>query len=519
VVDAVRAALANRYAIERELGSGGMATVYLARDLKHHRAVAVKVLKPELAAAVGPERFLREIRITAQLNHPHILPLLDSGEAEGLLYYVMPHVSGGSLRQRLCDDRTLPIQDAVRITDAVASALDHAHRQGVVHRDMKPENILFSEGHAIVADFGIAKVVSAVSRDQLTRSGFPLGTPGYMSPEQAAGSTAQDPRTDVFGLACVTYEMLIGETPGMWPGEDAVRTGRFLDATSDHRARLDGLPGRLEQTLVKALAMRPADRYASPGAFAGALADSSEHGAKLGSSVAREVIQRAVALDADRVTEEGALSVGGVEQVAAEVGIPPARVREALGELDRPPDALPVSKPEFRKGRLSTDRVIPGRLAEADYEVLVDEIQRSLGFVGSVSRVGGTLNWNGTKPGFVGRDVRVTITRGSDDTRVHVEEHIDLRGFSMFAPAWGAAGGALATLATMMFLGLPDVAAVLAIPTAIAGAALTATSIPRGLARKYAPQLEGLADKLAAQVRHRALPDVPDRDSENGGIG
>jgi hypothetical protein len=483
-----------------------MATVYLAQDRKHEREVAVKVLKPDLAAAVGPERFLREIRITAQLNHPHILPLLDSGEADGLLYYVMPHVSGGSLRQRLRSDTKLPIGDTVRITEHVASALDHAHRLGVVHRDMKPENILFSEGHAIVADFGIAKVVSAVSRDQLTRSGFPLGTPGYMSPEQAAGSTSQDPRTDVFGLACVTYEMLIGETPGMWPAEEAVRMGRFLDASADHRERLDSLPGRLEQTLVKALAMRPADRYESPGEFAGALAGSSEHGAKLGDAVVRDVVERATALDAEHPTEEGALSVGGMEQVAAEAGIPPARVREALGELERPRDALRVSKPEFRKGRLSTDRTIPGRVAEADYEMLVDEIQRALGFVGSVSRVGGTLNWNGTKPGFVGRDVRVTITRGRDDTRVHVEEHIDLRGFSMFAPAWGAAGGALATLSTMLYLGLPDVTAILAIPMAIAGAALTATGVPRGLARKYAPQLENLADRLAAQVRQRALP-------------
>jgi hypothetical protein len=324
----------------------------------------------------------------------------------------------------------------------------------------------------------------------------------------------------VFGLACVTFEMLIGETPGMWPAEGAVRMGRFLDASADHRERLDELPGRLEQTLVKALAMRPADRYESPGEFAIALAGSSEHGAKLADAVVRDVVERAAALDAEHLSEEGALSVGGVEQVAAEAGIAPAHVRGALEELERVSDALPaesgargLSKPEFRKGRLSTDRTIPGRLAEADYEMLVDEIQRALGFVGSVSRVGGTLNWNGTKPGFVGRDVRVTITRGQNDTRVHVEEHIDLRGFSMFAPAWGAAGGALVTLGTMLSLGLPDVTAILAIPMAFAGAALTATGIPRGLARKYAPQLENLADRLAAQVQQRALPGASDHDN------
>ena len=511
MVDAVTTALADRYAVERVLGSGGMATVYLARDRKHDRQVAVKVLKSDLAAAVGPERFLREIRITARLNHPHILPLLDSGDAGGFLYYVMPHVSGGSLRQRLRGDAMLSIQDAVRITEQVASALDHAHRLGVVHRDMKPENILFSEGHAIVADFGIAKVVSAVSRDQLTRSGFPLGTPGYMSPEQAAGSTAQDPRTDVFGLACVTYEMLVGETPGMWPSDEAVRMGRFLDASSDHRERLNRLPGHLEQTLVKALAMRPAGRYASPGDFASALAGSAEHGAKLGDAAVRDVVERAAALDAEHFDEDGALSVGGVEQVAAEAGIPPARVREAIGELERARAGVPAvasgsAKPAFRKGRLSIDRTVPGRMDEADYEILVDEIQRALGFVGSVSRVGGTLNWNGTKPGFVGRDVRVTITRGRDDTRVHVEEHIDLRGFSMFAPAWGAAGGALATLGLMLYLGLPGEASVIALPMAFVGAALVATGIPRGLARKYAPELESLADRLAAHVERRALP-------------
>ncbi|UCC49393.1 MAG: serine/threonine protein kinase, partial [Gemmatimonadota bacterium] len=265
--DRVRAALAGRYAIERELGSGGMATVYLARDFKHGRKVAVKVLRPELAVALGSDRFLHEIRITAQLNHPHILPLLDSGEADGLLYYVMPYVAGGSLRGLLIRERRLPLDAAVRITQQVALALEHAHRLGVVHRDVKPENILFSEGHAVVADFGIAKAVSTAGPESLTRSGFSVGTPGYMSPEQATRIADLDERTDVYSLACVVYEMLVGETPALWPMEEAQRLGRFIDAPPKHRECLDGLPGRVEQVLVRALAVRPADRFASPVEF------------------------------------------------------------------------------------------------------------------------------------------------------------------------------------------------------------------------------------------------------------
>jgi len=329
----IKAALADSYVIDRELGVGGMATVYLAQDLKHQRQVAVKVLKPELAAALGSERFLREIRITAQLNHPHILPLLDSGAADGFLYYVMPYVAGESLRQRLSRGAVVPLADVVRVTQQVAAALDHAHRHGVIHRDIKPENILFSEGLAIVADFGIAKAVSVAGRTALTRSGFPLGTPGYMSPEQAAGISELDARTDVCGLACVVYEMLVGETPGVWPMPDEVKVGRFLELSQGHRERLDRLPGRVEQVLVRALAIRPAERFATPVDFAAGLAAASERGAKLADSAVQQILGRAAQIDAGRPTEGSALSLAGVEQVAAEVGIPPQRVREAAGEL------------------------------------------------------------------------------------------------------------------------------------------------------------------------------------------
>ena len=196
-------ALEDRYTLQRELGRGGMATVYLAEDLRHGRRVAIKVLKPELAVVLGSERFLREIKLTAQLNHPHILPLLDSGEAGGLLYYVMPYLVGESLRDRLKLEKQLPIDDALRVTREVADALDYAHQNKVVHRDIKPDNILFQAGHAVVADFGIARAISAAGGEKLTTLGTAVGTPEYMSPEQAGGEDDIDGRSDQYALACV----------------------------------------------------------------------------------------------------------------------------------------------------------------------------------------------------------------------------------------------------------------------------------------------------------------------------
>ena len=221
-----------------------MATVYLATDVKHGRSVAVKVLRPDLAASIGAERFLREIQLAARLQHPHILLLIDSGEAAGFLYYVMPFVDGESLRGRLDREGTLPAPEVLDLARQVADALDYAHRHGVVHRDIKPENILLSDGHAIVADFGIAKALTAASDKSLTRTGFPVGTVGYMSPEQAAGFADLNERSDVFSLGCVVYEMVVGLVPGMWPSEESGRVLRFLEAPAEHRAALDRLPGR-----------------------------------------------------------------------------------------------------------------------------------------------------------------------------------------------------------------------------------------------------------------------------------
>src|SRR5688500_11335628 len=207
-LDLLAAALADRYRIERELGTGGMATVYLAEDVRHRRKVALKVLYPELSAVLGPERFLKEIELTASLQHPHILPLFDSGSADGQLFYVMPFVEGETLRTRLERERQLPVGDAVRLATEVADALSYAHGRGVVHRDIKPENVLLQGGHALVADFGIALAVQHAGGQRMTQTGLSLGTPQYMSPEQAMGEKAVDARTDVYALGAVTYEML-----------------------------------------------------------------------------------------------------------------------------------------------------------------------------------------------------------------------------------------------------------------------------------------------------------------------
>jgi hypothetical protein len=361
------------------------------------------VLKPDLAAALGAERFLREIRITAQLNHPHILPLLDSGEAGEFLYYVMPYAAGESLRRRLNQRDPLSLDVVIPIVKPVAAALGHAHRHGVIHRDIKPENILFSEGLPIVSDFGIAKAVSSVGRDALTRSGFPLGTPGYMSPEQAAGNTDLDERTDVCGLACVVYEMLIGETPGVWSTPDEVKVGRFSELTAGHRERLERFPGRVEQVLVKALAIRPAQRIATPLEFVDALVAVAEPSAKVRDDKVHEILERAAELQDERETEDAALSIGGVEQVAAEVGIAPQRVREALDEVERPRASVLVPQrvtvpTRFTKDTLLLDRAVVGEVTESEHAALVDEIQSTLGIVGHVSTVGKSLTWSPAAP-------------------------------------------------------------------------------------------------------------------------
>jgi len=267
-LDRLKAALADRYMIERELGRGGMATVYLAKDLKHHRQVAIKVLDPELAHAIGHGRFLQEIEIAAQLNHPHILPLHDSGDANGLLYYVMPYVEGESLRDRLDREGQLPMEDVSQIVEEVADALSYAHSLGVIHRDIKPENILFTAGHAVVSDFGIAKAVDAAGGQSLTETGLAIGTPTYMSPEQAGGEKKADGRSDIYSLGCVAYEMLGGQPPFTGPTPQAILARHSLDPVPPLRTVRPAISASVEGALDKALAKTPADRFRSAKDFA-----------------------------------------------------------------------------------------------------------------------------------------------------------------------------------------------------------------------------------------------------------
>ncbi len=265
------AALAGHYTIERELGQGGMATVYLARDLKHDRNVAIKVLKPELGEIIGPERFLREIKTTANLRHPHIVPLYDSGNAGPLLYYVMPFVEGESLRDRMDRDGQLPVDDAIRITREVAGALEYAHAHGVIHRDIKPENIMLDDGHAVVADFGIARALSAAGAEKITQTGISLGTPMYMSPEQTAGGGDLDSRTDEYSLACVCFEMLGGQPPFTGPTAAAItRQHMVVEAPPISNLRA-GAPPAIVAALKQAMAKDPVDRFGTLKKFSDAL--------------------------------------------------------------------------------------------------------------------------------------------------------------------------------------------------------------------------------------------------------
>ncbi len=270
-IDRVTAALSDRYLLERELGAGGMATVYLAHDVRHDRDVAIKVLRPELAAALGAERFLTEVKITARLDHPHILTLIDSGDADGTLFYVMPFVRGESLRARLTREHQLGVEEALSISRQIASALDYAHRQGVIHRDIKPENILLHEGEAFLTDFGIALAVKEAGGDRLTGTGLSLGTPSYMSPEQAAGERDLDARSDIYALGAVTYEMLAGEPPVTGASVQAMIAKLMTERPTSLRVLRDSIPAAVDTAVLRALAKAPVDRFASAREFAEAL--------------------------------------------------------------------------------------------------------------------------------------------------------------------------------------------------------------------------------------------------------
>jgi eukaryotic-like serine/threonine-protein kinase len=335
---ALTAALADRYRIERELGAGGMATVYLAEDLRHKRRVAVKVLRPELAAVIGAERFLAEITTTANLQHPHILPLHDSGTVNGSVFYVMPYVEGESLRDRLAREKQLPLADAVRIAREIASALDYAHRHGVIHRDIKPENILLHDGQALVADFGIALAASRTEGgSRMTETGMSLGTPHYMSPEQAMGERNLDGRTDIYALGCVLHEMLAGEPPFTGPTAQAIVAKVMGSEPEPLTALRRTVPPYVEDAVLTALAKLPADRFASAGAFAAALEGTGDPLAgrtRQGRSAAAPLRRRRAALQAGVFVVLGAVALWGwLRPTAGGPGLPPTQLALLLPDF------------------------------------------------------------------------------------------------------------------------------------------------------------------------------------------
>ena len=289
IIERLKAHVGDRYTIERAIGQGGMAWVFLAQDRKHQRPVALKVLRPDLA--LGPDRFLREIEIASRLTHPNVLPVHDSGEADGLLYYVMPFVEGESLRDRLTRERQLPVEDTVRIGAEVADALAYAHGRGIVHRDIKPDNILLVAGHAVVTDFGIARAVSAAAEDRLTGTGLTLGTVQYMSPEQASGERTLDGRSDVYSLGCVLYEMLAGEPPFSAPTPQRVIARRLSERAPTLVGLREGIPPGLDETIRRALATVPADRFPTAAHLAKALSETVAS-MTVASSGAREQVSR-----------------------------------------------------------------------------------------------------------------------------------------------------------------------------------------------------------------------------------
>jgi Tol biopolymer transport system component len=351
VESALRAALGAQYAVEREIGRGGMATVYLARDLRHRRQVAVKVLHPQLSAVLGPERFLKEIELTASLQHPHILPLFDSGNAEGLLYYVMPYVEGESLRAKLERERQLPVDEAVRLAREVASALAYAHGRAVIHRDVKPENVLVQGGHALVADFGIALAVQHAGGARMTQTGLSLGTPQYMAPEQAMGEKSVDARADLYSLATVLYEMLAGEPPFTGPTSQAIVARLMMEPPRSLRAQRPNVPPQVDAAVRTALEKLPADRFPTVTAFVAAL----EAPALAGQSLAYALSAADITVDPAVPRGVGTAVVRGTPRRVVLFAVGALIAAVALGWAARATRALPGSEREVVRFTIEPD--------------------------------------------------------------------------------------------------------------------------------------------------------------------
>ena len=512
-------ALAERYEIRGVLGRGGMATVYVAYDRKHHRDVALKVLRPDIASTIGAERFLNEIDIVARMVHPHILPLHDSGEAHGFIYYVMPFIDGGSLRQRIVQGGRMPGARAIDVAAPIADALTYAHRLGVLHRDIKPENVLFAQSHPIVADFGIAKAVSsATSGAQLTRTGISLGTPGYMSPEQAAGFTAVDARTDVYSLAIIVYEMIVGEIPGRWASEECTRAGRFVDCDPRHRTYLSAAGAVVEGALVRALAIRPEQRTQTPQAFIDELRGVAHEGRrKYRPDEIEAIVNRAAEMEVSNPTSSGSMTLGGVEQIARDVGIDTRAVRSAAVSMSRPITRdLAAEAPKYNRliggpTRLVFERIIDGELPESEYSVLVEEIRNTMMELGQVSQLGRSFSWVLNKGASGTRNVEIAVTVRNGRTRIVVQENLNnLIGVVFGGVGGGLGGGGLGPMMGVMFGGLhmPGVAAAFVVPAWLTLVFSVARTSFHYSAKKRAKTLEALADRLADLARELVGPSL-----------
>jgi serine/threonine protein kinase len=508
------AAVSERYDLRDVLGRGGMATVYMAYDRKHQREVALKVLRPEIAMTIGGDRFLKEIQIVARMVHPHILSLHDSGEAGGYVYYVMPYIAGGSLRDVMMREQRMTARRATDIARPIADALTYAHGLGVLHRDIKPENVLFASSFPIVADFGIAKAVSsATSGAQLTRTGISLGTPGYMSPEQAAGFADVDARTDVYSLAILVYEMIVGEIPGRWVTEASTRAGRFTECATAHRAPLTAAGQMIEGALVRALALRPDDRTATPADFVAELvAERQPAKRKYRADEVEAIVSRAAEIEASNPTMSGAMTMGGVEEIAREVGIDARHVRSAVASLSpRAPthgSALVQPKSNWLIGgptRLLFEREVEGEIHQQDYPLLVEEIRRVIGEVGQVSQLGPSFTWshNSGSSGIKAIEIGVFVRNGR--TRIMAQENLgQLIGATFGGIGGGLGGGGLGPVMGGI-LGthavLPGIAAAFVVPAWLTFVYGIARSTYYYAVKRRTKKLTECVDRLASLCR------------------